>query len=184
MAEFWRSLLTDQLHFYMNAHLRPRLVGLSDDEYFWEPVDDCWSIHRLPDGSWSADGIRPGHDSDPPPVTTIGWRLAHLAVANFGARANAVFGGGPADADMFDERNQPAIPGSADAARALLDSAYEKWQDGIAGLDDEELTLPIGRKGSFYADDPMAALVMHVNREAMHHGGEIGVLRDLYSRMA
>ena len=26
----------------------------------------------------------------------------------------------------------------------------------------------------------MAALALHLNREAMHHGGEIGLLRDLY----
>ena len=26
----------------------------------------------------------------------------------------------------------------------------------------------------------MAALVLHVNRELMHHGGEVGLLRDLY----
>jgi hypothetical protein len=26
----------------------------------------------------------------------------------------------------------------------------------------------------------MAALVLHINREVMHHGGEIGLLRDLY----
>jgi hypothetical protein len=26
----------------------------------------------------------------------------------------------------------------------------------------------------------MAALVLHVSRETMHHGGEIGVLRDLH----
>lgn len=26
----------------------------------------------------------------------------------------------------------------------------------------------------------MAALIVHISREAMHHGGEIGVLRDLY----
>jgi hypothetical protein len=26
----------------------------------------------------------------------------------------------------------------------------------------------------------MAALIVHVNREVMHRGGEIGVLRDLY----
>jgi hypothetical protein len=26
----------------------------------------------------------------------------------------------------------------------------------------------------------MAALIVHINREVMHHGGEIGVLRDLY----
>jgi len=27
----------------------------------------------------------------------------------------------------------------------------------------------------------MAALIVHVNRETMHHGGEIGVRRDFYS---
>jgi hypothetical protein len=26
----------------------------------------------------------------------------------------------------------------------------------------------------------MAALIVHISREAMHHGGEIGALRDLY----
>ena len=27
----------------------------------------------------------------------------------------------------------------------------------------------------------MAALVLHVNREALHHGAEIALLRDLYA---
>jgi hypothetical protein len=26
----------------------------------------------------------------------------------------------------------------------------------------------------------MAGLTLHINREVMHHGGEIGLLRDLY----
>jgi hypothetical protein len=26
----------------------------------------------------------------------------------------------------------------------------------------------------------MAALIAHINREVMHHGAEIGLLRDLY----
>jgi hypothetical protein len=28
----------------------------------------------------------------------------------------------------------------------------------------------------------MAALIVHINREVMHHGGEIGLMRDLYAR--
>ena len=35
---------------------------------------------------------------------------------------------------------------------------------------------------TWFANDPMAELILHVNREVMHHGGEIGVLRDLYAR--
>ena len=27
----------------------------------------------------------------------------------------------------------------------------------------------------------MAALVLHINREALHHGAEIALLRDLYT---
>jgi len=36
--------LIDQLDWHWNYHLRPRLDGLTDAEYFWEPVDGCWSI--------------------------------------------------------------------------------------------------------------------------------------------
>jgi hypothetical protein len=39
---------------------------------------------------------------------------------------------------------------------------------------------PLGPEGGPYSDDPFAALMIHVNRETMHHGGETGVLRDLY----
>jgi hypothetical protein len=28
------------------GRLRRRLEGLGDDEYFWEPVPGCWSVHR------------------------------------------------------------------------------------------------------------------------------------------
>lgn len=31
-----------------------------------------------------------------------------------------------------------------------------------------------------FAKEPMAALVVHINREALHHGAEIALLRDLY----
>jgi hypothetical protein len=31
-----------------------------------------------------------------------------------------------------------------------------------------------------YAEYPFATLVLHLNRELMHHGGEIGLMRDLY----
>jgi len=31
------------------------------------------------------------------------------------------------------------------------------------------------------ADYPFAALILHINREAIHHGAEIALLRDLYA---
>src|SRR6266545_680976 len=135
----WGRLLVGQLEFYWDVHLRPRLDGLTDEEYFWEPVDGCWSLRRGADGS------------------------------------------GPDDADMADPRHLPTdLPGSADEAIAFLERTYRQWHTGISSLDEEGLRTPLGRKGGRYAKDPMAALIVHINREVMHHGAEIGLLRDLY----
>src|SRR5262249_21970548 len=45
----WNKLIVDQLEFYWDVHLRPRLDGLTDDEYFWEPVADAWNVRRAED---------------------------------------------------------------------------------------------------------------------------------------
>ncbi|HEV7709561.1 MAG TPA: hypothetical protein VGP16_15290, partial [Asanoa sp.] len=55
-----------------------------------------------------------------------------------------------------------------------------RWHTAITALDADGLARPLGPRGEYFAADPMAALIVHVNRETMHHGGEIGVLRDLY----
>jgi hypothetical protein len=51
----WGGLLVGQLEFYWDVHLRPRLDGLTDEEYFWEPVEGCWSLRRAADGSYRLD---------------------------------------------------------------------------------------------------------------------------------
>ena len=177
----WVRALTTQLDFYWETSLRPRLDGLTDDEFFWEPVDGCWSVRRGADGSFELDGA--AEEPSPPPVTTIAWRLVHIAVGIFHSRASTFFGDGrvPDDADMFDARHWPArLPGTASEGLELLEFSYRWWRDGVAGLDEEALLRPLGPKGAFFAAEPMATLVLHLNRETFHHGGEIGVLRDLY----
>jgi len=42
----WNVELVDQLESHWQHQLRPRLSGLSDDEYFWQPVPGCWTISR------------------------------------------------------------------------------------------------------------------------------------------
>jgi hypothetical protein len=37
----WGRVLVGQLEFYWDVHLRPRLEGLTDSEYCWEPVEGC-----------------------------------------------------------------------------------------------------------------------------------------------
>jgi hypothetical protein len=179
-----RKLTIDQLGFYWDAHLWPRLQGLTDEEYFWEPVEGAWSLRPDANGDLVLDGEAERGEPDPPPVTTIAWRMMHIAVGVFYTRASTFFGDGrvPEDADMFDPRHRPAdgLPGTAREALVLLDSSYRWWRDGLLTLDDEAFARPLGPRGAYFAEASMADLVLHLNRETMHHGGEIGVLRDLY----
>ena len=180
----WNILLTDQLDGHWRNQLRPRMDGLTDEEYFWEPVAGCWSIRPRGEsnpaapgsGDYTADFAFP--EPDPPPVTTIAWRLAHIIVGVFGTRNAGHFGGPPVAYQTF------AFAGSAAQALAQLDDAYAGWIRGARGLGDEGLARPCGPAEGPYAEHPMAELVLHINREAIHHGAEIAVLRDLYRRRA
>jgi hypothetical protein len=42
----WNVELVDQLDWHWHQQLRPRLDGLTDGEYFGEPVPGCWSVRR------------------------------------------------------------------------------------------------------------------------------------------
>ncbi|WP_146605220.1 DinB family protein [Jiangella anatolica] len=180
----WRALLLDQLEFYWTAHFRPRLAGLTDDEYWWEPADGAWSLRPTgPGGALEPEFVRP--EPPVPPVTTIAWRAMHVGRDVLGKRARAFFDPAAADAVMFDARHWPSpLPDTAAGAVALLDEAYALWRDGVAALDDDALLRPLGPRGGPYAEDSMAALVQHVNREVMAHGAEICLLRDLYRARA
>ena len=40
----WNFQLAQQLDWHWREQLRPRLNGLTDEEYFWEPVPGCWNV--------------------------------------------------------------------------------------------------------------------------------------------
>lgn len=176
----WRDLLLDQLDFYWNFHLWPRLDGLTDTEYLWEPASPAWSIRPGPDGEPRLEHEVP--EPEIPPVTTIAWRMVHVGRDVLGRRARALFGptDAPRDADMFDPRHWPETPVTAEGGLAMLDEGYRSWRAGIAALDDESLMRPIGPLGEQFGEFPMAAVVTHLSRETMTHGGEVCLLRDLY----
>jgi len=180
----WSALIVGQLEFYWHVHLRPRLDGLTDDEYFWEPVAGMWSVRQGEGGHWVMDGERP--EPVPTPVTTIAWRMMHIGATGLLNRSSAFFGDDPfGDADMNDPCRVPKdLPGNAADAITFLEGAYAAWHGGIASLSTDQMERELGHKGGRYADDPMAALVVHINREVMHHGAEICLLRDLYAHRA
>jgi hypothetical protein len=161
--------LAEQLDFHWRNQLRPRLDGLTDDEYFWQPVSGCWTVHT--DGG--IDFAYP--PPQPEPFTTIAWRMAHVIVGVFAMRNHSHFGGPPADYTSWTY--------ATDAATALrqLDQTYRTWIDGVRGLDEEALQRPCGAAEGDYADYPVIDLVLHIHREAIHHGAEIACLRDLYT---
>ncbi len=183
MTVDWNTELAGQLDWHWQQQLRPRLSGLTDDEYFWEPAADCWSVRPRGQGSAPVQAGSGGFtidfafpEPDPPPVTTIAWRLAHIIVGVFGMRVAAHFGGPPAGYQTFE------YAGTADRALAQLDEQYAAWQAGVRGLGEDGLARPCGPAEGPFGDRPMAALVLHINREAIHHGAEIALLRDLWLR--
>jgi len=161
--------LADQLDFHWTNFLRPRLDGLTDDEYFWEPVTGCWTVHR--DGGIDFEYPEP----TPAPFTTIAWRLAHVIVGVFAMRNHSHFGGPAADYQSWDY--------ATDAKTALqqLDDAYANWITGVRSVDAAGLAAPVGPAEGPYAEYAMSELILHINREAIHHGAEIACIRDLYA---
>lgn len=183
-AADWNAELADQLDWWWQNHIRPKLEGLTDDEYFWEPVTGCWSIrprnapsavepkHRLGSGQFVLEYAYP--EPTPPPVTTIAWRLGHIIVGCIGARNASYFGGPPMDWDSA------SYAGTAAQALSQLDDYYSTWINGVRGLGVDGLARPCGPAEGPYAEYSLAALVLHINREVLHHGAEILLLRDLY----
>jgi hypothetical protein len=177
----WNRLLRDQLDWHWTHQLRERLDGLTDDEYFWEPAPGAWSVR--PRGSGTAS--RPGGSGamtidfavpvpDPPPVTTIAWRLGHVIVGVLAMRNASHFGRTPTDYDSFEYATTAA------EALAQLDTEYARWLAGVESLGEDGLARPCGEAEGPYAELPMAGLLLHINREFIHHLAEVCLLRDLY----
>lgn len=174
-------LLRDQIDWHWTHQVRDRLNGLTDDEYFWEPVPDCWNVRPRGTGTAPVQGGQGAMTIDfampqpePPPFTTIAWRLGHVIVGVLAVRNAAHFGRAPTDYQSF------AYAPTAAAALAQLDAEYATWRSGVESLDETGLARPCGPAEGPYADLPMAALVLHINRELIHHLAEVCLLRDLY----
>lgn len=177
----WTHELSEQLDWHWHAQARPRLSGLTDTEYFWEPTPDAWNIRprgtgRAPvnagAGNFTIDFEFP--QPVPAPVTTIAWRLGHILVGVLGARNASHFGSASCDYHSYD------YSGTADLALADLDEKYATWIAGVRALSERDLAAACGPTEGPFGDQPMATLVLHINRELIHHLAEIALLRDLY----
>lgn len=168
----WTDDLLFQLDFYWDRMLTPRLEGLTDEEYLWEPVEGCWSIRPQEDGTGMIDWAFQA--PEPPPFTTIAWRMAHISILIFGIRASSHFGDGSLGVETA------KWPLTAAEGLASLRRHHSEWREGLATLDDESMRVPVGEAEGPWAEYPMSTLVLHLNREVFHHSAEIALLRDLY----
>jgi hypothetical protein len=150
-----------------------RLAGLGDEEYLWEPAPGGWSVRPSPDGGWQADWA--DAEPDPPPVTTIAWRVWHIAsdcLASYLSRSPA---GRPLE-----------VTGTAwhgDAASALrdLEVAGRAFRGAMVALGEDGMWGTLGSAWGPYAEDTWADLFVHAFDELAHHGAEIALLRDLHA---
>ncbi len=55
-----------------------------------------------------------------------------------------------------------------------------RWCDGVRALGEDDLFQPCGPAEGSFADEPFLTLVLHINREFLHHAAEVMLLRDLY----
>ncbi len=157
------------------APLVERTAGLTDAEFLWEPVVGCWSVHPDEWGGWSADWADP--DPVPAPVTTIAWRTWHIAVDALDSYSDRLFGltgSGLSGATWV---------GTWATARELLDASWAVFRAGVADWGDEWFAA-LGPAWGPFGEQSRLDLVMHAQREVIHHGAEIALLRDLYAARA
>lgn len=165
-----------------STRLQGQLREISDEEFFWEPCDGCWTVHPRSEkrakhadgaGEWVIDYVAP--DPTPAPVTTIAWRVVHLASVNFMYWEYAF---GPAKAKF----PTLELPGSASASVQWLEQTQLRLLQTLEALDDDELDAP--RRTNWRQKWPTRQLFKTLLDEQVHHGAEVALLRDLYRNRA
>jgi hypothetical protein len=178
-----RSVLT-QIDWWWAALFRPRLEGITDAELWWEPVAGAWTLRPGDDGEHRYEWPPGSQGEEPPPFTTLVWRLCHLVYPALAKWALELEGDPDAEAKAY----ALVFPSTADEAVAVTDECWDRWRGAVGSLTDTDMwrslqgaglaiDVPVMRLG---AGDPFVNYMLHQHRELIHHGAEICLLRDLY----
>ena len=150
-----------------------RIEGLTDEEYLWEPADYCWSLTPWKDGKLRLQwGLV---FDETPPVTTIAWRYTHISDLLSEERCATYVGLEPEGEDLIKE----GAPPDAASARDFFERAFARWKRYVSAIDESKVYEKVGLNPRF-PESTRAEFVLHILDEVIHHGAEIGVLRDLY----
>lgn len=152
----------------MFEQLTERLSGLTDEEYLWEPVAGMWSV-RLDDQGMAVIEGAGNREADPPPVTTIAWRLWHIAIDCLDDYTRRFAGD--------DSEASPIWTMSADEAIEVLGEKWRAYRSVVAGRGWWD---QLGDSWEHWSQHSTADMAMHAGNELVHHGAEIALLRDLH----
>jgi hypothetical protein len=178
--------------------------GLTDDELFFEPVPNMWSVRRRGEcttdmpfglGEWVVDFGR--SNGTPEPMTTIAWLLWHIGSMPGRAVETELFGGPHAYSSGWTSPylTHHEIFTTADRAVEVLGAGWASLRAAIEALDDDGFerrfarytyarapkpdgVLPIGEPGDRHTATFFAVSIVN---EISHHGAQVCVLRDLYA---
>jgi hypothetical protein len=145
------------------------IEGLTDQEYFWKPVPACWTVHTDVKGNWVVDYEKP--PPDPPPFTTIAWKMEHITSCKIMYREYA-FGEG-----KLRWEDIPVARTASESISRLLE-AQSRLRTELDSFDNEELESM--RRTNWGDKWPTWMIFWTMISHDLHHGAEIGCLRDLY----
>ena len=160
--------------------LAARLATVTQEEFVWEPRPGTLGVVRRGQARTAqtlgaGEGVAEwpeGHDHPGP--RSVAWLVAHLTEA-YAERWEWTFG------ERRRRRADVVLHGEVVAARAELTRWVEAWRTDVAVVpDDEFMTVGLSQATEIDAAAPFGHLVLHMNRELIHHGAEILVLTDLW----
>lgn len=150
---------------------RPGLRGMTDDEFRWEPIPGCPTIHRHPDGTYRTDQQFPIHGaaSIAQRVSWIGSYLLVVTNQHFGDKSVVM-------ADVAE------VPGTAREGIARFGDAVTAWADGLAACDPLFLLVYDDNRspGSIDGQFPFIGHVTFTLQLLTQTCAHVSMARDLY----
>jgi hypothetical protein len=111
-----------------------------------------------------------------PGVTGLASRLQHIAALLTDERNARWLGLGGLTGGV-----PPEEPRTAAEALARLDEAFRCWSEVLDAVPESSLDVLVGPVGGPYAESTRRAFLLHVLDELIHHGAEVGLVRDLWA---
>lgn len=182
------------MYFIERFTLSRAWTELTDEEFFWEPFPDSWSVRPRADcrtrnpfgsGEWVADfDGRLAALQWQEPLTTVAWLMWHIgSMPGRAVQLDFLGGNMPADSGWTSPyiADHPVFTSAEEAVRTLRDG-WNALGEALAAASDEQLEQPT-RFWGYGGPGPSAAahqILTSILNEVSHHATQIGVLRDFY----